>query len=81
MNDATIAACIIEALEREAGRETGGKTALVSVNIEMLAPARDGAPDVSVARKTRTLVFLRADFRGNDAARIASANSVHRVLG
>jgi hypothetical protein len=81
MSDATIAARIIGALEETANRETSGRTALVSVNIEMLAPAGDGTAEVSVARKTRTLIFLSAEFRNGDGARIASANSVHKALG
>ena len=79
MSDSAIAARIVDALRDTADRELG-KSALVSVNMEMIAPPTDGAPEVSVARKTRTLLFLHADFRSADGTRIASANSVHKVL-
>ena len=48
------------------------KTALVSVTIEMLARADAGAIEVSLTRKTRTLIFLRADFKAESSALIAS---------
>jgi hypothetical protein len=79
MNASAVGARIIDALEDAANRETGGPTALVSVNVEMLSPAGIGEVAVSVTRKTRTLIFLRADFRASDAT-IAIANSVHKVL-
>ena len=81
MSDAQMAAQIIDALEAGANNAAGAKTALVSVNIEMLAPGGDGAADVSIARKTRTLVFLHADFRNPQGAPIAIASSVHKILG
>jgi len=80
MTDSAIAARIVNALEAAANREAGAKTGLVSVNIEMLAPADAGAVEVSTERKTRTLVFLRADFRSDSGARVASASSVHKIL-
>lgn len=80
MNDAAIAASIIDALQQTANQELG-QAALVSVNIEMLAAAREGAAEVTVARKTRTLLFLHADFRDASGGRVAIANSVHKVLG
>jgi hypothetical protein len=78
VNASAVGARIIDALEDAANRETRGATALVSVNVEMLAPASAGQVVVSVTRKTRTLIFLRADFRAGDAT-IAIANSVHKV--
>jgi hypothetical protein len=80
MTDSAIAVRIINALESTADREAGAKTALVSVTIDMLARADAGNIAVSVARTTRTLVFLRADFTTDAGARIASASSVHKVL-
>jgi hypothetical protein len=81
MTDSAIAVRIINALESAANSEAGAKTGLVSVNIEMLAPADAGAVDVKTQRKTRTLVFLHADFRAESGAHIASASSVHKILG
>jgi len=80
MTDSAIAARIINALEAAANREAAAKTGLVSVNIEMLAAADAGTVVITTERKTRTLVFLRADFRTDAGARVASANSVHKVL-
>lgn len=79
MTDSAIAVRIINALESAADREAGAKTALVSVTIDMLARADTGAIEVSLTRKTRTLVFLRADFKTDAGALIASAASVHKL--
>jgi hypothetical protein len=81
MTHSAIAVRIINALEAAADREGGAKTALVSVTIDMLAPADVGAIEVSLTRKTRTLAFLTADFVGEGGARIATASSVHRLTG
>jgi hypothetical protein len=81
MTDSAIAARIINALEAAANREAAAKTALVSINIEMLTPADAGTVEISIERKTRTLVFLRADFRTDAGALVASASSVHKILG
>ena len=79
MTDSAIAVRIINALESAADREAGAKTALVSVTIEMLGPADTGSIEVSPTRKTRTLVFLTADFVGENGARVAIASSVHKL--
>ena len=81
MTDSAIAVRIINALESAADREAGVKTALVSVSIEMLARADAGSVEVSLTRKTRTLIFLRADFKTDAGAPIASASSVHKLAG
>ena len=81
MTDAAIAVRIINALESAADREAGSKTALVSVNIDMLARADAGAIEVHLERKTRTLIFLQADFKSDAGALIASASSVHKLSG
>lgn len=78
MTDSAIAVQIIDALESAADREAGAKTALVSVNIDMLAHADAGAVEVSVIRRTRTLLFLHADFKSQGAL-VASASSVHKL--
>ena len=80
MTDSAIAVRIVNALESAADREAGAKTALVSVTIEMLARADAGSIEVSLTRKTRTLIFLRADFKAESGALIASASSVHKLL-
>lgn len=80
MTDSAIAVRIVNALEAAADREAGAKAALVSVTIEMLARADAGTIEVSLTRKTRTLIFLRADFKTDAGALIATASSVHKVL-
>ena len=80
MSNAAIAAQLTEALEAAADREAGAQTALVSVEITMVAPASAGAVDVRLTRKTRTLVFMSAEFTSESGARIASAASVHRAV-
>ena len=81
MSDSAIAARLINALEAAADREAGAKTALVSVTIDMLARADTGAIETTLVRKTRTLVFMSAEFVSDAGARIANAASVHKVMG
>jgi len=81
MTDSAIAARIVNALEAAADREAGAQTALVSVNIDMLARADAGAIETALVRKTRTLVFMNAEFKTDAGERIANATSVHKVLG
>jgi hypothetical protein len=55
---------------------------LVSITVDVIAPARDGEatrPVVEITRATRTLVFSRADLRGEDGRLLLSATAVHRV--
>ncbi len=80
MSTSAIAVRLINALEAAADREAGAKTALVSVNVDMLTPADAGAVTTQLSRKTRTLVFLSAEFRTDAGALIATAASVHKVL-
>jgi hypothetical protein len=79
MTDSAIAARLINALEAAADREAGQKTALVSVTIDMLKRADAGNVSVSVTRKTKSLVFMGAEFTTDAGARIATANSVHKL--
>ena len=79
MTDSAIAARIVNALEAAADREAGQKTALVSVTIDMLARADAGSIETRVARRTKTLVFMNAEFRTDAGERIATAASVHKV--
>jgi len=81
MTDSAIAARIVNALEAAADREAGAQTALVSVAIDMLARANAGTIETSLVRKTRTLVFMSAEFRTDAGERIATASSVHKVSG
>lgn len=78
-NEADVAARMVAALTETARRE--GAAALVSFSMEIVAPLADGQARVEVSRKTRTLLFLRADYVGSDGARIATASSVHAVKG
>ena len=81
MTDSAIAARIVNALEAAANAEAGAATALVSVTIDVLKRADAGAITTSVTRKTRTLVFMSAEFRTDAGERIVTASSVHKVLG
>jgi hypothetical protein len=80
MNEAAIIARLTEALAHAADSEAGAKTALVSINVEMAAAPASGGAHVALNRKTRTLVFMRAEFKGEDGALIAAAASVHKVI-
>lgn len=80
MTDSELAARLINALEAAADRDAGAKTALVSVTVDMLARADGGTIETKLVRKTRTLVFMSAEFVTDSGARIATASSVHRVL-
>lgn len=79
MTDSAIAARIVNALEAAADREAGARTALVSVTIDMVSRANAGAIETHLVRKTRTLVFMNAEFRTDAGERIATAASVHKV--
>ena len=80
MTDAQLAALLVDALNAAASREAGAETALVSVNIDVLAPAANGAIEVAVERKTRTLVFMKGEARNTAGELIAVVSSVHKVL-
>lgn len=79
MTDSAIAARLIDALESAADREAGVKTALVSATVDVLARADTGTVETKLVRKTRTLVFVSADFVSDAGALIASASSLHKV--
>ena len=79
MSDSAIAARLIDALESAADREAGVKTALVSATVDVLARADTGTVETKLVRKTRTLVFVSADFVSDAGALIASASSLHKV--
>ena len=79
MTDSAIAARMLNALEAAADREAGQKTALVSITIDMLKHADAGSVTVQLTRKTKSLVFMSAEFVTDAGARIATANSVHKM--
>jgi hypothetical protein len=79
MTDSAIAARMLNALEAAADREAGQKTALVSVTIDMLKHADAGSVAVQLTRKTKSLVFMNAEFATDAGVRIATANSVHKL--
>lgn len=79
MTDSAIAARLVNALEAAANHEAGANTTLVSINIDMLARADVGTIETSASRRTRTLVFMTAEFRSEAGALIATASSVHKV--
>lgn len=78
MSGGDIAAQLVAALEAAAEREAG-KTALVSVTIEVLKQGAGGVIETKTVRKTRTLVFMEADLASN-GERLVIASSVHKVL-
>jgi hypothetical protein len=81
VTDSAIAARILNALEAAADREAGAKTALVSVQIDMLTAADAGSIEARLQRKTRSLVFMAAEFTTDAGAKIATASSVHKIPG
>jgi hypothetical protein len=81
MSNSDIAARLINALEAGADREAGQKTALVSVTVDMIAREAAGSIKVSVARKTRSLIFMAAELASEAGVRIATASSVHKLSG
>lgn len=80
MSAAEIAAALIEALEAAAAREAGEPCALASVNVEMLVAPATGEAWVKIERKTRTMMFLSAEYLTEAGERIATAASVHKVI-
>lgn len=80
MTQSALAAKLIEALNATAEREAGGAASLVSVTIDVLTAAPDASIDVQLVRKTRTLLFLRAEARSSTGAAVLSGASVHKVL-
>lgn len=78
MSTAATAARLIEALEARANREAEADTALVSVEISMLGPAAAGEIAAHLVRKTKTLVFLRAECAASGTL-VATASSVHKI--
>jgi hypothetical protein len=79
MTDSAIAARLINALEAAADREAGQSTQLVSVTIDMITRADAGSVQTSLTRKTKSLVFMGAEFVTESGARIATASSVHKL--
>lgn len=79
MSEADIARRLVEALADAAQREAGLRTGLVSVSIEILAHETPDRIEVQLERKTRTLLFQRADAFAGDV-RAATAASIHKVL-
>jgi hypothetical protein len=80
MTNAEIAAQLTEALEAAATEAAGAPTALVSVEVTVLVHAQSGVANTSVTRRTKSLVFMNAEFVSGDGARAATATSVHKVL-
>ncbi len=81
MSESDIAARLVDALAAAATREAGSATALVSVTIDVVASGDTGSIEATLVRKTRTLVFMNAELRNEAGARVATASSVHKVVG
>lgn len=78
MSNAEIARLLTDALESRA-REEAADAQLVMLSVEYVSAARDGVVSATVARKTRTLLFMEAELRAGDNPLIARASSVHAI--
>lgn len=81
VSDSALTASLVSALEVAAEQETEVRAALVSVTIEMLRRGDAQAFEASLVRKTRTLVFMRAEARNAAGDVLATASSVHKLPG
>lgn len=79
MSEGHVAAALVTALGAHADQVMGDATSLVSITIDVLGPAAPGDATTTLTRKTRTLVFLSAEFVTDTGARVATASSVHKV--
>ena len=79
MSASEIAARLVAALEAAAEREAGAKAPLVSTTVDILTQGSGDTIETEVLRRTRTLLFLRADLKTAAGAPIATANSVHKL--
>lgn len=71
-----------EHLEAAAAEEAApGNAILVSVHLDFLSQTDIGTIRVAVTRRTKTLLFLRAEYADETGARLAAASSVHKILG
>ena len=80
MSGADLAARLVRHLEDLAAREAESRAELISVTITYAQSGEAGAIAASVARKTRTMLFLTVEARDGDGAVLARADSVHRLL-
>lgn len=78
MSNAEIARLLTDALESRA-REEAADAQLVMLSVEYVSAAQSGVISTTVARKTRTLLFLEAELRGGGNALMARASSVHAL--
>jgi hypothetical protein len=81
VSESEIAAKLVIALSRHADQAMADATSLVSISIEFLGEGQPGQVKTVLTRKTRTLVFLSAEFVSEAGVRIAHAASVHKVAG
>ncbi len=79
MSAADLARRMVDALENVATSSAGGTAPLVSNSLEVFAMATDFTITAEVTRKTRSLLFARAEAIGPDRTRVATASSVHRL--
>ena len=80
MSEASIASRLIEAAVACAADAAHTRAPLVSVSMEFLSEGDAGSIAATVTRKTRTLVFVHAEAKSADGARLVTADSVHKVL-
>ena len=78
MSEASIAAQFAEALSA-AAQAANPAASLVTMEMSMVGAPRPGGMRTRIARQTRTLVFVEAEFLDVNGARIAAASSVHKV--
>jgi len=73
-----ISAQLIAALKACANDSAGAEAPMVSVTMEFLREATRADIAATIARKTRTLIFVTAEATA-DGERVATASSVHKV--
>jgi ABC-type uncharacterized transport system YnjBCD ATPase subunit len=72
---AEVARTLVQALEAAAG----SGASLVSAEVSMLAAEPLARVDTAITRRTKTLIFARAQAIGASGAAVAEASSVHKA--
>ncbi len=80
MNESALIAALAEACAAAGDAAANSQTNLVSASFERLGTGMPPfAIETRIVRATRTLVFLEADARGADGARVMSASMVRKT--
>lgn len=73
---------LLDAINAEAARTAEKPVALVSVTLDWIKPAPEGATltaRAEINRATRTIIFSKGELHAGDAL-LLSASAVHRVV-